>query len=210
MDIRIGAPVAAEDGHVGKVDRIVLHPQTREVDGIIVLEGRMLAKDVLIPIDYVLAADQHGVRVRGTLDDLSNLGAFAYSQYVEAPEEWLPPVADAAGFYLIPASPLAVGAFQQPATMPDPPLEEVEDLPAGDYEVTGSTNVYGAAGLIGRLDRVVTEGDTDRVTHLVVQRGPLAGRPVAIPADAIDRMDDDGIYLSLDEEQVDRMPTFQE
>src|SRR5205814_2130667 len=112
--------------------------------------------------------------------------------------------------YLFPASPLAVGAFTMPATQPSPAEHEVEDLEAGDVDVSGSTTVFCTDGAAGKIDRVITEGDSDRVTHLVVHRGTLRHRSIAVPVEYIAGMGEEGVRLSLSEKELDALPELKE
>lgn len=207
MQIRLGSAVMAEDGRAGTVDRIILHPETREIDALVATQGDGSTDLLVVPIDRVLAADGEAVRVSGTVEEIHGLDLFTHSQFVEPPEEWLPPTADAAGFYLMPASPVAVGAFQQPATMPDPPAEEVEDLEPGDFEIKWNTQVFCTDGLAGRLDRVLTDGDSDVVTHLVIMRDGGAG-DVAVPLEQVASLGDEGVHLALTTSQIRELPAF--
>jgi len=206
MDIRIGVPVRAEDGQAGRVERIILHPDTREVDSIVSVQGWLLPRDVVIPIERVMTANESGVFVRGTAEEIGNLEPFAQSQYTTPPEDWLPSDGAAPDIYLLPASPYAVGAFAPPATQPLPPDHEVEDLLPGDVDVSGTTTVYCLDGVGGRVDSVITDGDSDVVTHLVIQR--TGGHDVAAPVAKIGRIDEEGVHLELTQDQLAALPPF--
>lgn len=207
MEIRIGAPVLATDGQTGTVERIILHPETSEVEGVVAIEGRLLTRDVVIPIDWVEAAGEDGVHVRATAEQIDGLEPFAQSQYTEPPEDWLPPSGQPAAYYLFPASPLLVGAFP-PATMQPgaPPPEEVENLEEGDVQVSGSTAVFCTDGECGRLDRVVTEGDSDRVLFLVIRDG---SRDLQVPVTAVESMGEAGIRLRLSKRDLGDLPAVE-
>lgn len=207
MDIWIGVPVLAQDGEVGRVERIILHPATREVDGIVAVQGGLLPHDVVIPIDLLETADEDAVCVRGTVADVCRLIPFSSSQFTEPPADWIPPVGGGESFYLLPASPLAVGAFVAPMAMPlvDDAEEMLED---DDIEVSGTTTVYCTDGVGGRVERVLTEGDTDHVTHMVIQRGEAGTEEVTISVERVVRMDADGVHLDLSEDEMDSLPAL--
>ncbi|HTE18143.1 MAG TPA: hypothetical protein VK689_07150 [Armatimonadota bacterium] len=213
MDIKIGSPVWAEDGEAGRVERLILHPETHELEALVAVQGGLLGRDVVIPVDRLLAADDDGVRVRGTAEEIDNLEPFAQSQYTAPPEEWIPPTsaADAAtGFYLFPQSPLMVGAFVPPATQSAPEQREVQDLAPGDVEVSGHTPVYCEGGSVGHLERVLTESGSDHLTHVVIKLGVLMGRAVAVPMADVASMDDDGIRLNLTEAELGALPAYED
>lgn len=206
MDIRIGVPVIAEDGAAGRVERIILHPATNEVVGIVAVQGAMLPHDVVIPSERLLSSDARGLHVRGSVEEISELDPFAQSQYVDPPEDWLPPTDTAGGIYLFPATPYAVGAFERPVTQPAPAEREVEDLAPGDIDVTANTPVYCADGVGGRLERVITNGTSDQVTHLIVRRGAAIGEGIAVPMECVASVGDEGIRLTLTRDELDDMP----
>lgn len=205
MHIKLGVPIFAEDGPVGRVARIILHPATQEVQGIVSSEGGMFPHDVVIPQEWIAAAEMDGVTVRGTTEQVAELPAFALSQYTVPPEDWIPPTDDPSSIYLFPASPYSVGAFDRPRPSPPPAAHEVETLGQGDVEVSGSTAVFCGDREVGHLDRVFTEGETDHVTHLVLHRGTLR-RDIAVPVDRVTSIGDEGIRLDLSEEELDRLP----
>jgi uncharacterized protein YrrD len=212
MDFRIGRPVMAEDGRVGTLDRLIFDPQADRVCGLVVAEPGLLPHEVLVPLDRVIAADEEAVRVRGTVEEIAALEGFSYAQFTEPPEEWLPPADLDAGTsaFLFPASPYAVGAFA-PTTPITAPAEEVEEeKPAGSIDLTADTVVDCTDGFAGTVDRVLTEGDSDRVTHLIVRRAGLVGRDLLVPAELITSTAEQTVHLSISLEELDRLPEFKE
>ena len=209
MDIRIGVPVRAEDGQAGKVERIIVHPDTNQISGVVVTQGGMLARDVVIPSERILGGNEDHLLVRGTVDEIGELEPFAQSQYTEAPEDWIPPVALPSSLFLFPASSMAVGAFDRGSPEPPPPPHEVADLEPGEVDISGTTTVFCADGEAGKVDRVITEPDSDTVTHLVVQRGSLLIRDIVVPVNRIATMDEEGIVLTLTREELDDLPSFE-
>jgi sporulation protein YlmC with PRC-barrel domain len=54
MKIEINAPVRTRDGRiVGEVHRVLVDLEDKAVTGIVVLKGRLLSRDVLVPLDAV-------------------------------------------------------------------------------------------------------------------------------------------------------------
>jgi uncharacterized protein YrrD len=205
MHIKIGVPIFAEDGQAGRVSRVILHPSTQELHGIVATEERLLPHDVVVPAALIASADEDGLTVRGTVEAISALEPFALSQYTEAPEDWIPPTGDASSIYLFPSSPYAVGAFDRPSAVGPASAHEVESLGMGDVDVSGSTLVYCGERQVGHLDRVFTEDNSDHVTHLVLQRGTMR-RDIAVPVDRVSSIGDEGILLDLTEEELDNLP----
>jgi uncharacterized protein YrrD len=212
MDFRIGRPVMAEDGRVGSLDRLIFDPVADQVRGLVVREAGLLPNDVVVPLDRVLSADEKEVRVRGTVEEIASLEGFSHAQFTEPPEDWLPPADLEAGSaaFLFPASPYAVGAFA-PTTPSTVPAGEVEEeKPPGSVDLSADTVVNCTDGFAGTVDRVLTEGATDRVTHLIVRRGTLIARDLMVPVELIASTAEETVYLSISQEELDRLPEFKE
>jgi uncharacterized protein YrrD len=212
MDFRIGRPVMAEDGRAGTLDRLIFDPISDQVRGLVVTQGGLLPHDVVVPLDRVLSADEEEVRVRGTVEELAALEGFTQAQFTAPPEDWLPPTDLALGslYFLFPASPYAVGAFAPAAPISVPAEEAEENKPAGSVDLSAATVVMCTDGTGGTVDRVLTEGDSDRVTHLIVRRGTLLTRDIAVPAELIATTDEQAVHLTISQEELDRLPEFKE
>jgi uncharacterized protein YrrD len=204
MHIRIGVPIFAEDGPAGRVSRIILHPASQEVEGVVASDHGILPHDVVIPIDRIVAADLEGLTVRGTTEEVLALAPFSMAQYTEPPENWLPPTDEPSSIFLFPASPYAIGAFDRPSVSPITP-HEVDNLEDGDVDISGVTPVFCGDREVGHLDRVFTEEATDHLTHLVLHRGTLR-RDIAVPVEMVSSIGDEGIQLNLTEEELDNLP----
>src|SRR5216683_5153447 len=89
MKIEIGAPVRTRDGkHVGEVHRVLIDLDDHLVTGIVVLRGRLLSRDILVPIDFIDRVE--GDEVVLTLDEaeLDQLPDFAYNEILAPPPAW--------------------------------------------------------------------------------------------------------------------------
>jgi uncharacterized protein YrrD len=58
------------------------------------------------------------------------------------------------------------------------------------------------------VHRVLVDLDDDSVTGIVVLKGGLLSRDVLVPLDFIDRVEDDEVVLTLDEDELDQLPDF--
>jgi uncharacterized protein YrrD len=211
MQFHIGVPVMATDGRAGTLDRLIFDPGHESVLGMVVGQGGLLPHDVVVPLDRVLSADDEAVRVSGTVEEIAALEGFTQSQFTAPPEEWLPPsdLEVRAPYFLFPASPYAIGAFAPPAPVTVPAEEAVENKPEGSVDLSAATEVACTDGPAGTVDRVITAGDSDQVTHLIVRRGALFTREIAVPAEYIATTDEQTVHLTLSQEELDRLPEFE-
>lgn len=63
---------------------------------------------------------------------------------------------------------------------------------------------------VGELNRIVMDGKTGDVSHLVVGKGWLLPRDIVVSRDDIEVADPDRVQLRLSEEELDRQPDFYE
>jgi osmotically-inducible protein OsmY len=96
---RIGSTVAARDGEVGALERVVVDPTLRRVTHLIV--ATRLAADgeteaapwrVLVPADAVRDLTDAAVLLRGDRAAAAGLPAYPEEQYVAPPPDWQPPL----------------------------------------------------------------------------------------------------------------------
>lgn len=62
----------------------------------------------------------------------------------------------------------------------------------------------------GRIDRVILDPGTQRVTHIVVQKGLLLSRDIVVPLGALAGSTDRGVQLGVSADELEEMPDFVE
>jgi uncharacterized protein YrrD len=78
-------------------------------------------------------------------------------------------------------------------------------------ELSIGTPVYGRKGRqVGELSRIVVDGKTGDVSHLVVGKGWLLPRDIVVAQDDVESTAPDRIQLRLDEEELEQKPDFYE
>jgi uncharacterized protein YrrD len=187
--IRTGTPVIAGLDQIGRVDRVVMKPGTGEVAGLIVRKGLLLTRDVVIPIEAVEEATEHEVRVNLTVDELNR--AAQYGATDGQGEEGRESRASASGRGDL----RAAQAGQTPAAVGGKPLR------AGQ-------KVFALDGEVGRLDLVLIDAPTRRVSYLVVRRGRLLVHDTLIPVEWIKDVGQDTIVLNVTRERLAELPEY--
>jgi sporulation protein YlmC with PRC-barrel domain len=78
-----------------------------------------------------------------------------------------------------------------------------------DVDVNLGTPVYSQDDVhVGKVDRVVVPESGGSVQSLVVHKGHFFTHDVLVPLTYVHAVDDDGVHLSLTEDQLDRLPDF--
>ena len=74
--------------------------------------------------------------------------------------------------------------------------------------VRRGAQVEATDGYVGQVDELLINSNNMQVTHLVLlERHLLEHREITIPVSQIDRVDEDTVYLKLDRQSVEQLPT---
>jgi uncharacterized protein YrrD len=195
MQVDIQAPVyCADDTHVGKVDRVVIDPDAQRVTHIVIHKGTWLSHDIVVPLDEVERADEQGVHLRLTPEQVDGLPDFVEVEWAQPREGWVPPPEYFESVVLWPPY------FGQPAA------PTTEHLSIGEHEVaiTEGTDVECTDGKIGVVDRVLLDAQTQRLEGFVVREGVILTHDVVIPVRWIADTSPDVVRLNVSKDQVAR------
>jgi uncharacterized protein YrrD len=232
MQFESGAVVlTANNDKVGKVDRVVLDPRTKEVTHIIVRKGMLFKKDKVLPVTMVAAAEPERVSLRPDAGDLSHVPDFEEAHYVMADDAT--PAAAARATDEAPAiSPGAtrtvttiVGA---PAMLWNPPAIGVNNygpavsveaprvvkvidrnIPDNTVPLKEGAKVVAADGeTVGHVERVFVNSDTKQATHLLVEHGKLAKTHKTIPVHWVDTVFEREVHLAVSSRLLEGLPEF--
>lgn len=88
------------------------------------------------------------------------------------------------------------------------PVEHLQ-IPMGQLAVRRGTRVEAKDGYIGKVDEFVVSPETGHITYLVMRTGHLWGaKNVIIPLSAMADNGDDTLFLNIDKQEVEALPTF--
>jgi len=191
----IGTPVSCEDGPCGVLSRVVIDPIKRSVTHLVVEPRHRHSLARLVPVE--LAEPREGaLGLRCTLAAWRALRLVEESEYLVPPEEWLEYSGDS--------------LLGLPYYAETPPVIAHERLPAGEVEIRRGEHVHASDGVIGRVEGVVVDPADHHLTHVLLQEGHLWGKKdVAIPIGAVDRVDWDGVHVSLAKQEIAELPPIE-
>ena len=191
MDMPLNVEVYCADGLCGHSKEVVMDRETEQVTHLVVKEKHAPYTELLVPIDLVTETTPHVIRLRCAKAELAEMQPFLE---VEVIEEKIP--------HYVP--------FLMPIVTPETRWVTVkrEAIPPGEIAVRQGAHVEATDGRVGRLDEFLVDPVTEHVTHLVMREGHLWGqRDVTIPVSEIDRLGENTIYLKLDKDQVEALPS---
>ncbi len=188
MQFEIGTPVSCEDGPCGVLSRVVIDPIKRSVTHLVVEPPHRHSLARLVPVELAEAREGE-LGLRCTLAAWRALRFVEENEYLVPPEEWLEYSGDS--------------LLGLPYYAESPPVIAHERVPAGEVEVRRGEHVHASDGPIGRVEGVVVDPADHHLTHVLLQEGHLWGKKdVAIPIGAVDRVDWDGVHVSLAKQEI--------
>jgi uncharacterized protein YrrD len=204
-----GAEVFTAAGEkIGTISRIVIDAKTRDVTDVVVDRGLLSGEEKVVPMGLIDVENEDRITLRETNQTVDDLTNYETSHYVAddtaAPYEnvrasyWYPPV-----------------DFQTPiprnvpAAVPDRPSEPISSIPEGRVAISEGAKVVSADDHhVGNVEQVITNPETNTVTHFVIGKGFLLKEHKVVPAFWVSEVDEDEIHLSVNANLFDRLPDY--
>ena len=200
LDFPIAANVECADGPCGKSVTVIVNPATRKVTHIVVLDKAFPdAERRMVPVDEVVETASDLIRLRCTQEQVANMQHFVEHRFIE--EQWDEPAYWAAAGDMYYAEPYATPTM--------PLFEEIERVPPGELAVHRGAWVEATDGHVGAVGELVMDPESGEISHLVMQGGHLWGkREISVPLSAVDRIEMDTVYLNLDKQAIEKLPSI--
>jgi sporulation protein YlmC with PRC-barrel domain len=202
MDVPLDVRVYASDGEVGRSTAIIFDPATQQVTHFVALvEG----SEYLVPIDAIAKSSPVFIRLSWSREELSHAEPFTK----------VVPMDDAQMAVLAAemTAPSSMGPYASPdatymaETLANSTMRE-EQVPANELTIHLDAQVEATDGSAGQVEEFIIDGQTSRISHLVLRQGHLWGqRDVSVPMEQVDRVENDVIYLKLDKKAIGQLPT---
>jgi uncharacterized protein YrrD len=220
MQFKEGTRVYTVDGRdAGTVDRVVLDPRTNKVSGIVVRKGWLFVEDKVVPIEMVDIASEDRVTLRETRHDLQELPEFKETYYVPAYEEDYKGVASPHSSYASPLytyPPVGVGWWgvgtylDYPVVEPEYVVRTDENIPPDTVALREGARVLSLDGEhVGDVQELFFDGDSKRVTHLLISKGILFKEHKLIPANWVELTGEDEVSLNVSTRVIEDLPEYQ-
>jgi sporulation protein YlmC with PRC-barrel domain len=214
----IGARAACTDGACGAVIRIVVDPVARAVTHLVVEPEHRQGLGRLVPIALAeVTAD--GVRLGCTVAEFSELEWAEETHFVPGGSAWAAygpgrvlawPYYGGLNVGGVGGDGVGVGGVggdgSSASAWIDSQVMISDAVPPGEVAVRRGEPVRATDGDIGRVQGLVIDRDSHRVTHVLLQEGHLWGRKeVAVPIGAVTGVQD-GVRLRLTRQEVQDLP----
>lgn len=214
MRLQLGAPVSLSDGHMRELGDVVIDPSQRRVTHLVVQPSDRpdLGRLVSVARARIGHGDDSAVQLdcpAAEVDQLEPVRRAMYKRIGEAPDEdpdWGVGIEEVSslpddGLF----APGGIAAGMGPTDYDPRVVTSYDVVPKGEVEVRRRSVVMSAQGdHLGHVDAFVVDDDW-RITKLVLEHGHLWGkREVQVPIDAVDRIGNDEVLLSVSKNEVGR------
>jgi uncharacterized protein YrrD len=197
----------ADDKQVGYLDRVVIDLKTKKATHIVVRKGLIFTEDKVVPINFVASVKGDRVTLREDAGDLEALPKFEERHHVPLDDEERSRIGNTGinvpPYYLYPP-------FGIPSYLPLRSIEVVQNIPQGTIALKEGAEVTSANGeYVGKVEKVLTNNQADRVTHFVVSHGLLTKKRKLIPSSWVNRLEEDKVHLEINSHLLGELPEYQ-
>lgn len=205
-ELREGTHIVDASGDdLGKVERYVIDPSTREVTHVVIEKGVVFPRQRVAPVQALEPTDDGDMLRLGATVAAEDLPPFEDRHYIglEAQRDtaleplapypalaWAYPTMPVAGY---PAYPMVGGQ----------PVETTHNVPEGSVVVTEGVEVLSAEGeSVGKITEIGTD-ETGRLAYVVVDPGWFKTEQL-VPAHWIETIDESGVRLAISADTLRR------
>ncbi|MCB0108439.1 MAG: PRC-barrel domain-containing protein [Caldilineaceae bacterium] len=215
MQFQENAHVFTADGReAGTIARVVLDPKTDEVTHIVVRKGWLFTEDKLVPISIIDRAVGNRIQLRADMENFDELPLFQETHYVapgDIPEEGEPTVYAPQLYWYPPSGAAWSGYYTSYYGYPLAPYVTYteQNIPEGTVGLKEGARVVSADGRdVGRVERIFTNDELNRATHLLISEGWFFPEKRSIPVDWIVSANEEEIRLSVKAKTLEQVPEY--
>jgi hypothetical protein len=204
MEIPLNAQVECTDGVCGLSVFVLINPVIDKVTHLVVREDSS-SKEYIIPLDVMSETIADTIHLSCGKAELEKMDPFMKMEFVEemVPESYVNyggEMYTAGSYYYMP--------YVTPGKTVQVPVDH-RQIPPGELAVRRGTRVEATDGYVGHVDEFVLNPENGHITHLVMREGHLWGqKDVIIPISAMGEAREDTVFLTLNKQQIEFLPTF--
>ena len=201
-DYHIGAEIHCTNARWGHLAKVLLEPETWRVTHLIVQAGLLLKEAHVVPVEVVTAATDEAIHLSLTTGELQQSTPYKEKHY-EVPIE--------GGQYGRYSTGDVVLNSQGSVVAPHVPMQKVtihEGIDQTLELLKKGTPVRNVNGEVGKLDHVITDAESNEVTHLVMRHGLLFPDHLVIPVEIVTEIGEDGIFIEATNDELKTLTPY--
>jgi len=189
--------VYCSDGIAGRSTYAIGNPMNRRITHLVVKSYRPPFREYLVPVDQVEETTDDRIKLKCIREALQKMDPFVVEDSLRTE---LP----------------AYEAFANTPAVPEVTTQIVttyipvqrQNIPQDDVALRRGARVEATDGYVGQVDELLINSNNMQVTHLVLlERHIFQKREITIPISQIDHIAKDTIYLKLNRQSIDELPT---
>jgi hypothetical protein len=196
IDLPMKAEVRCSDGIAGFSTHVIGNPVDHKVTHLVVKSVQPPFNEYLVPINKLAETTPHLIQLTCTRNEFEKMEPFEYEEYIYtrySNYQMLP--------YQLPGQVLMDEATEYV------PVKN-HNIPQGEITVWQGAKVEATDGYVGLVDELLINSNNMQATHLVLrERNMFEQREITIPVSQIDHVNEDTIYLKLDRQSIEELPT---
>lgn len=238
MKLSQDAKIFAPNGDaIGNLKRFVIDPNTKQITHFVLQRGLLNTEERVVPFEMIDHVDDSGIYLRNVGgQNVDDLPPFEEKDYIVTDERALANLSDnldydqVSSYYSNPTL-YSAGTMVNPSNLytyipggppvsvlrgsvfdeERPVIEDTqENIPDGTVALKEGAKVYSSDDKhVGNLEKIFVEGESSRVSHLLISKGFLLKEHKKIPASWIKTADENTVYLAVEEAAVQRVPDYQ-
>ena len=207
MLLSIGKSIRCRDGEAGKLKYVVLDPDDGEVTHLIVEQGKLLRRDIVVPAAWVEGESKGQILLNATAEELNDLPVYKEFDFIQADPSYHPLSGhriEDVRFWSSPYDPVGGGKpwilRRVRVGVQDEEVVLQRGLPVHDRD--------GRA--VGALDHLIVEPGNVRVTHLVLGQSLLWDKKMHIvPMERVADVTENDVRLNMTAKELEEAPLYQ-
>lgn len=192
MLVPFGTRVVDSSGKgVGTVSRLILHTQSRQAAGLVVHQGIVNRREVVVPLSKVASFGDE-VRLGLTAPEMDGLDLFHSANLQPMPDHWEMPVGfDERDFFMLGGdgwteSVLPFEATSSAVSHTPSYVRSQDTAEPAEPDIAAGMHVFDKDGArVGNVEAVEIDETSRRVTRITVKRGFLFSTETVVPASMV-------------------------
>lgn len=197
IDLPTKAKVNCSDGHVGHSTYVIFNPKNHQMTNLVVKNEIPPFGEYLVPVDQVEETTNDLITLKCTRKDFSEMELFECEEYIKTR---LPEYMVSDQFNSL----FGVDTREVDTYIP----VKILNISSDEIALRHGAQVEATDGSVGQVDELLINSKNMQVTHFVLLEKHMAQhREITIPVSQIVRVFDDKVYLKLDRQSVEQLPT---
>ena len=197
MDIPLNVDVHCPDGRCGRSTYIIINPATERVTHLVVKEQWPSQTARMVPVGWIAATTRQVIVLNHSREEFTLLDPFTQTDFIQRdiPQHATDPKLTLIWPYTVPATRIVEDPHRT--------------IPPEELAVRRGAKVRATDGRIGQVDEFLIDPESGNISHLILRKGlPWDKKHVNIPIEDIERIEENTVYLKLDKETIEALPSI--